>query len=184
MRRASHGFAVTAALTLAVGIAWPSLPFGRADLMAQATPPDPSSDVAALARLARTLDLLRGRNERDYAISSPRGIDRAEYRRIGGMEQWVTVRGKDAANPVVLFLHGGPGDATNPWSYAAFHGWLDRFTVLQWDQRGAGRTLARNGPESASGLTLDRMVEDGGARSCRRIRAQTSASVSGGPRSR
>jgi len=62
---------------------------------------------------------------------------------------------------VLLFLHGGPGDATNPWGFAAFRSWLKYFTVVQWDQRGAGRTFGRNGAASASTITPDRMVEDG-----------------------
>lgn len=130
-------------------------------LLAQATPPPGSGDAAALRHLAETLDVLRGRIARDYAIESPNGIDKAQYMLLGGIEQWVTIRGEDRGNPVVLFLHGGPGDATNPWGYAAFHAWLDRFTVVQWDQRGAGRTLGKNGPESAADLTLERLVDDG-----------------------
>jgi pimeloyl-ACP methyl ester carboxylesterase len=81
--------------------------------------------------------------------------------RGGGLEQWITMRGEDRKNPVLLFLHGGPGDATNPWGYAGFRNWLKYFTVVQWDQRGAGRTFGRNGPAAASTITIDRMVQDG-----------------------
>ena len=73
----------------------------------------------------------------------------------------MTIRGEDRANPVVLVLHGGPGDATNPWGYAGFRTWLKTYTVVQWDQRGAGRTLGRNGRASAETLTIDRLVQDG-----------------------
>ena len=61
---------------------------------------------------------LRARNARDYAITTPNGIDEARYVEVGGIQQWVTIRGEDRNNPVLLFLHGGPGDATNPWGYA------------------------------------------------------------------
>ena len=134
---------------------------GPTALLAQATPPRDPDDAAALQHLAVTFDLLRGRTAAEFAIASPNGIDEAQYLRVGGIEQWVTIRGEDRGNPVVLFLHGGPGDATNPWGYAAFDSWLDRFTVVQWDQRGAGRTLSKNGPESAAGLTLERLADDG-----------------------
>ncbi len=80
---------------------------------------------------------------------------------IGGIEQWITIRGEDRNNPVLLFLHGGPGDATNPWGYAAFRSWLKYFTVVQWDQRGSGRTFGRNGEASASTINPDRMIQDG-----------------------
>jgi pimeloyl-ACP methyl ester carboxylesterase len=114
-----------------------------------------------LRRLSSTLDLLRARNAADYAISTPNGIDESRYLKIGGIDQWVTIRGEDRANPVVLVLHGGPGDATNPWGYAGFRTWLKTYTVVQWDQRGAGRTFGRNGKASASMLTIDQLVQDG-----------------------
>ena len=101
------------------------------------------------------------RNEQYYRITTPRGIDEARYVSIGGIEQYITIRGEDRDNPVILFLHGGPGDATNPWGYLAFRSWLRYFTVVQWDQRGAGRTLGKSGPQIASTLTIDRMTQDG-----------------------
>ena len=103
----------------------------------------------------------RERNVRDYAITSADGIDEGHYVMIGGIEQWITIRGEDRRNPVLLFLHGGPGDATNPWGYAAFRSWLKAFTVVQWDQRGTGRTLGRSGPSVAATITIDRMTQDG-----------------------
>ncbi len=94
-------------------------------------------------------------------MTTPNGVDEGRYVTIGGIEQWITIRGEDRQNPVLLFLHGGPGDATNPWGYAAFRSWLKAFTVVQWDQRGTGRTLGRNGPSQAATITVDRMVQDG-----------------------
>ena len=104
---------------------------------------------------------LRNRNARDYAITAPNGIDDARYVAIGGIQQWVTIRGEDRKNPVVLFLHGGPGDATNPWAYAAFRPWHKYFTVVQWDQRGAARTLGGNARSLVETITIDRMAQDG-----------------------
>ena len=127
--------------------------------LAQERPP--SNDADELRKVGSTLDRLRARNAADYAISTPNGIDEAKYLKVGGIEQWVTIRGEDRDNPVVLVLHGGPGDATNPWGHAGFRAWLKTYTVVQWDQRGAGRTLGRNGTASAATLTLDRLVQDG-----------------------
>jgi pimeloyl-ACP methyl ester carboxylesterase len=59
----------------------------------------------------------------------------------------------------VLFVHGGPGDASSAWAYPYFRAWEHDFVIAQWDQRGAGRTLSRSGAPST--LNLDRMVEDG-----------------------
>jgi pimeloyl-ACP methyl ester carboxylesterase len=101
------------------------------------------------------------RNEQYYRITTPHGIDEARYVSIGGIEQYITVRGEDRDNPVILFLHGGPGDATNPWGYLAFRSWLKHFTVVQWDQRGAARTLGKSGPGIAPTITIERMTQDG-----------------------
>jgi len=76
------------------------------------------------------MSFVRSRNARDYVVASPNGVDEAKYVVIGGIEQWITIRGEDLNNPVLLILHGGPGDATNPWGYAGFRSWLKRFTVV------------------------------------------------------
>src|ERR1700682_4624033 len=107
------------------------------------------------------LSFLRARNAQQYAISLPKGIDESQFVTIGGIEQWITIRGWDRDNPVLLFLHGGPGDVTNPWTFALFAPWEKHFTVVQWDQRGAGRTLRKTGPTVEPTITVDRMVQDG-----------------------
>lgn len=118
-------------------------------------------NVVELQKLDAVLEFIRRRNAKDYAITTTKGIDEARYVEIGGIEQWITIRGEDRANPVLLFLHGGPGDATNPWGFAGFRSWLRYFTVVQWDQRGAGRTLGKNGPSLGPTITIDRMTHDG-----------------------
>ena len=81
-------------------------------------------------------------------------VSEAAYFRIGGIEQWITIRGDDRANPVILFLHGGPGNPMSPWSAAVYGAWESEFTLVQWDQRGSGRTYARDEPVEE--LTLER----------------------------
>ena len=80
---------------------------------------------------------------------------------IGGIPQWITITGSDDANPVVLFLHGGPGDAMSPGADSLFAGWDKDFTLVQWDQRGAGRTYGKSGPAIAPTMTMQRMTDDG-----------------------
>ncbi|MFL5295633.1 MAG: alpha/beta fold hydrolase [Phenylobacterium sp.] len=77
---------------------------------------------------------------------------------VGGLEQWVTIRGDDAANPALMVVTG-PGAAFSPMA-PVFAPWERRFTVVQWDQPRAGATLAKNGPEP-SPLTFDRLAVDG-----------------------
>jgi pimeloyl-ACP methyl ester carboxylesterase len=80
---------------------------------------------------------------------------------IGGIGQWITIKGDDKRNPVILFLHGGPGDASSPYSKSLFGTWEKDFTLVQRDQRGAGRTYGKTGPSIEATMTLDRMVQDG-----------------------
>lgn len=88
-------------------------------------------------------------------------IDEEMFVKIGGIAQWITIKGEHRNNPIVLFLHGGPGDALSPTADAMFGGWDKDFTLVQWDQRGAGRTYGKTGPSIAPTLTIDRVVRDG-----------------------
>jgi pimeloyl-ACP methyl ester carboxylesterase len=81
--------------------------------------------------------------------------------RIGAIDQWITIKGDDRNNPVVLFLHGGPGETWSPFPDAMFGVWEKDFTLVQWDQRGAGRTYSKNGPSIEPTMTIERMVQDG-----------------------
>jgi pimeloyl-ACP methyl ester carboxylesterase len=103
---------------------------------------------------------LRGQNERRVAIQTPHGIEEANYVLIGGIKQWIQIRGEDRRNPALLFLHGGPGASSLPIS-AGFRAWESRFTVVQWDQRGAGRTYRANSAKETGPVNLARMTADG-----------------------
>lgn len=94
-------------------------------------------------------------------ILAPDGIERYQQVRIGGIEQWVSIRGFDRRNPVLLLVHGGPGYVEMPMSWWFARGWEEYFTVVQWDQRGAGKTHLLNDPSKvAPTLTMARMVAD------------------------
>jgi proline iminopeptidase len=81
------------------------------------------------------------------AIHSPQGIFSLERVPIGGIDQWIEVRGENVNNPILLWIHGGPGVAFIPLS-ESFQGPIEKyFTVVQWDQRGAGKTYSSNDKE-------------------------------------
>jgi pimeloyl-ACP methyl ester carboxylesterase len=124
-------------------------------------PQQPTALDPEYRKLDALVSFLRARNTEQFAIRSAKGIDEASFVTIGGIEQWVTIRGQDRANPVLLFLHGGPGDVTSCSALALFAPWEEHFTVVQWDQRGAGRTLKKSGPTIAPTLSVDRMAQDG-----------------------
>lgn len=77
---------------------------------------------------------------------------------IGGIEQGMILRGKNIENPVVLFLHGGPGSPE--YMMTQRHPLpLDEFaTICWWEQRGAGMSYHSDIPEES--MTLQQMVED------------------------
>ena len=105
-----------------------------------------------------------GADELMPAIACPsadRSIAAQGFVPIGGIDQWVTIRGARCGNPVLLFVHGGPGNPMSPYSAAVFGGWEADFTIVQWDQRGAGRTFARNPATAQAALSIDGIAADG-----------------------
>ena len=103
----------------------------------------------------------QGVNAAAVAITSPKGLQEGRFVRIGGIEQWITLRGEDRDNPVLLLLHGGPGSAMSGLTYALLRPLEAHFTVAQWDQRGAGKTFGRHGKAGAGEMSFDRMIQDG-----------------------
>lgn len=100
--------------------------------------------------------------ERAQACATPgTAIDEAGFVRIGGIEQWVVAAGEDCTNPVVLIVHGGPGNPNTPFADKLFGAWNKNFTVVHWDQRGAGKTYAANTPAEEETLTLEQLTQDG-----------------------
>jgi len=93
-------------------------------------------------------------------IDPQQGIDEAFFTRIGGIDQWIAIRGQNRDNPVLLLLHGGPGIALSALPRDSLFSWTKDFTIVFWDQRGAGKTYGRSGPVDA-GVTKDRMAQDG-----------------------
>ena len=88
-------------------------------------------------------------------------IDEKGFVRIGGVEQWITIKGDRCDNPVILFLHGGPGNPLSPFAEAIYGGWSKDFTLVQWDQPGAGMTFGRRSPGATEVLTVAGMSADG-----------------------
>lgn len=88
-------------------------------------------------------------------------VTEASLVQIGGIRQWVTISGQDRANPVVLIVHGGPGNPNTPFAHSLFGAWEKDFTVVQWDQRGAGKTYGASKPAEDDVLTIERLTQDG-----------------------
>ena len=94
-------------------------------------------------------------------IVAPGGVQETYKLRIGGIDQWVYARGQDRANPVILFVHGGPASPMSASMWMFQRPLEEYFTVVHYDQRGAGRTFLETDPDSiADTLTIERYVDD------------------------
>lgn len=89
----------------------------------------------------------------------PDSIASLERLVLGGVDQGMLIRGINVANPVLLYLHGGPG--TSELGMVRQHNMPaleQHFTVVIWDQRGAGMSCAARNPES--GMTVEQFIAD------------------------
>ena len=88
----------------------------------------------------------------------PTSIAEAGYVRLGGLEQWMMIRGENVANPVLVVLHGGPGFSDT--AFLRYHTpELEKsFTVVYWDQRGTGRSYSPAIPRSS--MTVAQFMAD------------------------
>ncbi|WP_339926281.1 alpha/beta hydrolase [uncultured Cyclobacterium sp.] len=101
-------------------------------------------------------------------IAHGQRIAEEKYVSIGGIEQWVTIKGEDASKPIVLFIHGGPGSTQSQFEQNMYANWTKDFILVHWDQRGAGRTYGRNAPKELDEaflinhpLSVETMTNDG-----------------------
>ena len=114
-----------------------------------ASPPGPHSRAEAVKIIA---DLRR--------IVSPHGLQAVESVPIGGIAQSISIRSQDLRNPVILYLHGGPGYVETPLDWWWDRGWDEYFTVVHWDQRNAGRTFSLSGASDRRLLTPERFQSE------------------------
>jgi pimeloyl-ACP methyl ester carboxylesterase len=107
--------------------------------------------------LSVSADAPAGPPTRDAAAK----VDDSGFVTIGGIEQWVTAKGDSYANPVLLFISGGPGNPLSGLSDSIYGAGERDFIVVQWDQRGSGMTYGRSPPAPDEKLTIERMAQDG-----------------------
>ena len=84
-------------------------------------------------------------------------IDLKEKVELGGLLQTIHIKGNDKNNPVLLFLHGGPGMTNRHSVMTGNDDLLDSFTIVAWDQRGTCGSYKGAKEET---LTIDRITDD------------------------
>ena len=88
----------------------------------------------------------------------PNSIASMEKIKLGGVDQWLIIRGQDVNKPVLLFLSGGPG-GSEAARVIRFNQELEKhFVVVIWEQRGCGKSYPALNPKS--GLTVDQYASD------------------------
>jgi pimeloyl-ACP methyl ester carboxylesterase len=90
---------------------------------------------------------------------SAQSIASLEKCHIGRSEQWILIRSEDVVNnPILLILHGGPGTSELTLQRRHTQDLESSFTVVNWDQRGAGKSFRAGQDESK--MTIDQLIED------------------------
>lgn len=101
---------------------------------------------------------LQNRVLEETKITPANGIDSLEKIRLGGIEQWILIRGWERSNPVLLHLHGGPGSADIAIARFFDTELVKHFVVVHWDQRGAGKSYSPDIPRES--MTREQFVSD------------------------
>ena len=96
--------------------------------------------ISFLAGIFSLRKVIRSHQKQLRILVGKNSVDKSHLIEINGIKQWISVRGHDLNNPILLFLHGGPGSAFSGLAYSYQSGWEEFFTVVNWDQRGCGKS--------------------------------------------
>lgn len=100
--------------------------------------------MAIIAFVVLSILFLRLINGKKIKIDTETGIQESIYIDIDGMKQYIQIRGENTENPVMIFIHGGPA---SPMSYVSSYYQKElesELTIINYDQRGCGRTYYAN----------------------------------------
>lgn len=86
------------------------------------------------------------------------GVDRQVQVTLNGAAQTLLIRSADIHQPILLFLHGGPGFSAMPFSRSLEKQLPENFTLVHWDQRGTGKSFEPGAAPEA--LTLEQLYAD------------------------
>lgn len=115
--------------------------------------------VLAILMILVAFFLVRAIGKAIYSKTPDGGINESMYIDVNGTKQWINIYGEDIDNPVLLYLHGGPGSATSEIDYAFTRKWADVYTVVTWDQRNCGKSY--DAKQNDIVLTRELFMTDG-----------------------
>ena len=105
--------------------------------------------------------IVRFIGQRVHARTPEGGINESMYVDINDSKQWINIYGQDINNPVLLFLHGGPGGALSYEGYPVLRKISDIYTVVYWDQRACGLSWSED--QAGTHVSFEQLFEDGEA---------------------
>jgi len=114
--------------------------------------------VGAALSAGLLIDIAKDLNADGNWFESDNGIDQSQYVTLGGEKQFIRIRSRNRDNPILIDLHGGPGSPQTPWSHRILRPLTEYFTLVEWDQRGAGRS--EGNASLAATMTYDQLVDD------------------------
>ena len=86
------------------------------------------------------------------------GIAELRTLKIGSVQQTILIRGENIENPIILYLHGGPG-STEMIPFRLAHKNLEKyFTIVSWEQRGTGKSYTSK--LDSANMTVDQFISD------------------------
>lgn len=92
------------------------------------------------------------------SIAGENSISHFEKVNINGADHQIMIRGNDRNNPILLFVHGGPGTSEMPYVRKYQKEWEKDYTIVHYDQRGSGKSYQFG--VDYSDLTTDVLVDD------------------------
>ena len=114
---------------------------------------------ALIVLFALTVVAIRTYRAAQVKITSSNGIQESGFVTLNGIRQFLQIRGEDQANPVIVVLHGGPGSPTTFLSSYYQRTLEQDYTIVNFDQRGSGRTYYENREEGAA-LSTEAILAD------------------------
>lgn len=105
--------------------------------------------------------LFRGKTPKikdDKGEVIPTSIASLEEITLGGIKQWILIRSHSVENPLLLFLHGGPGSAEMGFAHKYERKLEEHFLFVNWDQRGAGKSFSRKIPKES--MNIEQFVSE------------------------
>jgi len=88
----------------------------------------------------------------------PGSISSIEKIKLGGIDQYLIIRGVDSTKPVMLFLHGGPGSPETTFMKETNTAIENDFVMVYWEQRGAGKSYSNDIPVES--MNLQQFISD------------------------